>query len=181
MNTVQAYRGLVEGLFRSDFIRFQALWVEEHLRLLQSLRKIFGNDLDKIIIVAMIGQQQLRDPAVQPSPYAPSTEGEPLGNRERFTNVESLASATGIPRESVRRKVNEMIADGWVERVGTRGLAVRPVAAVDMQPATLTAFDMLDKLFAEYAAALVKRGDLRIERPRSGSGQAGDEGRKAGE
>lgn len=165
MDTVKAFRGLVEGLFRSDFIKFQAIWVEEHLRLMKSLREIFGNDMDKIMIVAAIGQQQLRDPAVSARPYEPRTDGELLGNTVRFTNVDRLAASIGIPRESVRRKVNELIAAGWVERVGTRGLAVRPVAAVDMQPATLTAFDVLDRLFAVYAAELVKRGELRIERP----------------
>jgi hypothetical protein len=164
MQRVQAFRGLVEGLFRSDFTRFQGIWVEEHLRLMKALRVHFGNDLDKVMIIAAIGQQQLRDPALPRLEYASSGEGGLVGDPARFTNVDRLAAATGIPRESVRRKVSELIAAGWVERVGTRALAVRPQAALDMQPASQVEFDMLDRMFAEFAAGLVERGDLKIER-----------------
>jgi hypothetical protein len=128
--------------------------------------------MDKIIIMAAIGQQQLRDPTLPPRAYAPDREAEPRGNRARLTNVDRLAAATGIPRESVRRKVKELIEIGWVERVGTRALAVRPAAAADMQPATLTLFSVLDRLFAEFAAALVERGELRIERTRAATSNA---------
>jgi hypothetical protein len=164
MQRVQTFRGLVEGLFRSDFARFQGIWVEEHLRLMKALRAHFGNDLDKVMITAAIGQQQLRDPALPRRAYPPDPEGKLVGDPARFTNVDRLAAATGIPRESVRRKVNELIAAGWVERVGTRGLAVCPRAAVEMQPATQTVFDVLDRMFAEFAMGLVERGDLKIER-----------------
>lgn len=57
MNGNAAFRGLVEDLFRSDFNRYQGLWVEEHLRLMGALRQFFGNDMDKIMIMAVIGQQ----------------------------------------------------------------------------------------------------------------------------
>jgi hypothetical protein len=159
-----ALRGQVERLFRSDFPRFQGLWVEQHLRLMLALRRHVGNDLDKIIILSAIGQQQLGDPGRQQRAYAPSAQGEPPDHSGRFTNIDRIAAATGIPRESVRRKVNELIKVGWVVRTGSRALAVHPRAAVDMQPATETVFDMLDRLFAEFAAALAERGDVRIAR-----------------
>ncbi len=164
MPGAQAFRGLVEDLLRSDFNRFQGIWVEEHLRLMKALRSFFGNDMDKVMIMAAIGQQLLRDPALPKRAYAPALATISPGNPARFSNVDRLAAATGIPRESVRRKVNELIAIGWVERVGTRALAVCPRAAVDMQPATLTEFDVLDRIFAEFAAGLVESGDLAIER-----------------
>jgi hypothetical protein len=167
MHRIETFRGLVEGLFRDDFCRFQGLWVEEHLRLMKSLRQYFRNDLDKIMIIAAIGQQQLRDTSSPKRTYAPSSDGKLLGDPARFTNVDRLSAATGIPRESVRRKVNELIESGWVVRIGSRALAVHPRAAVDMQPATLTVFDVLDRMFAEFAVALVERGELRIERPKS--------------
>lgn len=180
MNRAKAFSGLVEGLFRSDFNRCQGIWVEEHLRLMKSLRQFFGNDMDKVMIMAAIGQQQLRDPKLPIRPYAPEADAPLLGDSARYTNVDRIAAATGIPRESVRRKVNELIAVGWVERVGTRALAVRPQAAVDMRPATLTVFDVLDRLFAEFAASLVEQGDLRIERLRTGAEQRDGDTRKVG-
>lgn len=99
--------------------------------------------------------------------YAPQGDGPVRGDRKRFTNVDRIAAATGIPRESVRRKVAALIAAGWVVRFGTRALAIHPQAAVDLQPSTLTVFDVLDRLFAEFAAALVANGELQIERRRT--------------
>ena len=151
-------RGRIEQLFRADFNRFQGLWVEEHLRLMTALRRYFGNDLDKIIIMAAIGQQQLKEPNLPRRAYAPRVEGPPLGDPGRFTNVERIAAATGVPRESVRRKVKELIACGWVVRLGSRALAVHPRAAVDLQPTTEVVFPMLDRLFAEFAGELSPAG-----------------------
>jgi hypothetical protein len=34
------------------------------------------------------------------------------------TNVKSIAAATGIPEETVRRKVRALVADGWIARHG---------------------------------------------------------------
>jgi hypothetical protein len=162
MTEAPTMRGLVERLFRSDFPRYQTIWVEEHLRLMLALRRFVANDLDKIIILAVIGQQQLSDPTRPPAAYAPSDEAPPPVYSARFTNVDRISAATGIPRESVRRKVNELIEAGWVVRIGSRALAVLPGAAVDMQPATEIVFDMLDRIFAEFAAALAERGEIRI-------------------
>jgi hypothetical protein len=181
MKRVEAYRGFVKGLFGSDFNTFQSLWVEEHLRLMLSLRRYFGNDMDKIIIMAVIGQQQLRDPSLPKRAYAPVSDDPVLGDQSRYTNVDRISAATGIPRESVRRKVHELISVGWLERTGTRALSVRPQAAVDMQPATLTVFDVLDRLFAEFAAELVQRGTFKIELPCTEAGQKNEKRSKARE
>lgn len=180
MTGAQPLRGLVEALIRSDFNRFHGMWVEEHLRLMVALRATFGNDLDKIIILAAIGQQQLRDPTLSRRPYAPDATAAPSGNPARFTNVDGLAAATGIPRESVRRKVNELIAVGWVVRIGSRRLAIHPRAAVDLEPSTRIVFDMLDRLFAEFAAGLAERGMVRIERDGSEAVPAAPETPPAG-
>lgn len=49
------------------------------------------------------------------------------------TNARSISDSTGIPRETVRRKVHALIAAGWVIR-GDDNLAVTP--AVTQQPET---------------------------------------------
>lgn len=38
----------------------------------------------------------------------------------RGTNVRSLADSLGLPRETVRRKVNSLVAAGWIEKQGNR-------------------------------------------------------------
>jgi hypothetical protein len=41
-----------------------------------------------------------------------------------FSNIHSLSEATGYPRETVRRKILQMIESGWVTRLDNGGLLV---------------------------------------------------------
>lgn len=46
------------------------------------------------------------------------------GEGVAFSNVHSLAQSTGIPRETVRRKVHELIAAHWLLRLEDGGLVL---------------------------------------------------------
>jgi hypothetical protein len=46
---------LANQALKEDFHRIHPAWVERHILLLTTLRKIFGNDLDKPIILGIIG------------------------------------------------------------------------------------------------------------------------------
>lgn len=43
-----------------------------------------------------------------------------------FSNIHSLAEATGFPRETVRRKILQLIEAGWVTRLKNGGLLLNP-------------------------------------------------------
>jgi len=49
-------------------------------------------------------------------------------------NAYSLAQATGLPRETIRRKIADLEKRGWVERVAKRGVRITPVVAQHFQP-----------------------------------------------
>lgn len=49
-------------------------------------------------------------------------------------NAFSLSSATGIPRETVRRKVVELKKRGWIEDVPKEGLRITPACAKHFGP-----------------------------------------------
>lgn len=154
------YRGLVSQLFEADFLLAQGIWVEGFLELLVELRRVFGNDLDKVMILSAVGQQMLRDPAAPTlSKETAHRRGSSPIHSERRTNIDALARATGIPRESVRRKVNELQAAGLVCRTGD-GLRVQSGAAAALQSSTEVEIAMLDRVIAAYLAALVARGLL---------------------
>lgn len=157
-----ALRGLVSNLMEEDFTRAHLLWVEGHLRVLTELRQLFGNDLDKIMILAVIGQQMLGDPQFETWRLDQLGSALPPLDQQRLTNVGSVAAATGIPRESVRRKVDELVNAGWIVRDPGGRLAVAAQASSDLSPTTATAIDMLDGLFAQFAAMLATRGKIAI-------------------
>jgi hypothetical protein len=144
--------GVVRRLYEIDFRAAHSLWVEEFLGLLLEFRRVFGNDLDKLIIVAAIGQQLLRDRHL-PLRSLEEWMGRPLIDRPgRGTNIDALARATGIPRESVRRKVNELLTDGLIFRNDRRMLEIAPGAAARLAGTTEATIIMLDRLVAGYLA-----------------------------
>ncbi|TFU06283.1 hypothetical protein EUV02_04585 [Polymorphobacter arshaanensis] len=157
-------RGLVASLMKEDFARTHWLWVEGHLRILVELRQVFGNDLDKIMILAVIGQQMLGEPQFQTSRFEQLGNVIPPLSQERLTNIGSIAAATGIPRESVRRKVDELVKAGWVVRGANGHLVVDAQASSDLSPPTLTAIDMLDGLFTQFAGLLAARGWIELHK-----------------
>lgn len=155
-------RGLVAAAMERNFSTLQPVWVEEHLKLLCELRRMFGADLDKPIILGVIGQRHFAT-VVRPYDYDTALQGDVPIDMSRLTNVESIATATGIPRETVRRKVNELIEAGWV-RKGNRGaLIVAETATEALGSATLSANTMLDVVFEALARVLVADGQLKIE------------------
>jgi hypothetical protein len=159
-----ALRGLVSRLMHEDFARTQMLWVEGHLRLLAQLRQVVGNDLDKILILAVIGQRMLGDPLFRGQHYDPGGGTTSAINRQRLTNIGSVAAATGIPRESVRRKVNELAKADWVVRDPGGQLSVGGRAAVELNGTTQTTIDLLDALFSQFAGDMVARGWIAVEK-----------------
>jgi hypothetical protein len=156
-------QGETRRLLDEQFVVAQFAWVEGHLRLLCILRSILGNDLDKVIILAVIGQQVLRSqmPADASSAALIGSGGVVLDAR-LLTNIESIATATGIPRESVRRKVGELVAAGWIERLETGGLMICPPAIAALQPATDHTGAFLDRLVAGYVAMMAAGGRIAV-------------------
>ena len=77
-----------------------------------------ANDLDRqlVLLVIMLRSAMARGFADIPSEQVLSGEVETLPTL--WTNIRSIADSTGIPRETVRRKVNDLIEAGLVKRSG---------------------------------------------------------------
>jgi hypothetical protein len=118
------------------------------------------------MILAVIGQRLL-DSASQPKGLGDDIEREVVvPDKPRLINIESVANSTGIPRESVRRKVNELVRAGWIERLDDGGLTILPKAVEQLLPATTHTRAFLDRLVARYIGLMV--GDGRIATITSG-------------
>jgi hypothetical protein len=80
-------------------------------RLLVTLRRDFDGDLDAMLVLLTlslgIDRQGWAESLFGNLEYVPQT---------RLTNTQSIALASGIPRETVRRKLETMQTRGWVVR-----------------------------------------------------------------
>ena len=88
------------------------------LRLLLKLREAGGGDLEVHIILLAITQR-----------HVAHADFRALSNKRRLApdapsfptlgvNARSIADSTGIPRETVRRKIAALVRAGWIVRAG---------------------------------------------------------------
>ena len=121
----------VPKLLHDQYHRVASEIISPIVELLTIARAECGGDLDKFLIILVI--------ALRTTDAAPTRDlrlDEILrGGVERYpslyTNVRSVAESTGVPRETVRRKVAALVAAGWVSRTGD-DLSLTPHASKEL-------------------------------------------------
>ena len=130
-------------------------------RFFKEARDLCGGDLDKAQVMLEIivranqhpGYRTLEPDVLEAAAQAPLPS---LG-----ANVSSIAASTGIPKESVRRKVLELIAAGWVIRDG-RNLHYSVEGFHAIAPAREAMFRMYARAY-EVVGALVEAAAAKAE------------------
>lgn len=86
-------------------------------RYMVECRRASDGDLDLFLVMATIGERSFNE---RHAPDAMSLEafvGGTVGKVETLPiNVQSISDFTGIPRETVRRKIDILLKRGWIER-----------------------------------------------------------------
>lgn len=122
------------------------------LRLLRVAREAFGGDLEKLFIILVVAVRTAEHPDF--ANYAPEQliSGELPVFPSLGTNVRSVAASIGAPRETVRRKVAELVDAGWLVRQGHdlhfTALAYRELAElrVSLEHLAVTNFEIVRDL-----------------------------------
>ena len=115
-------------------------------RLLIGLRAQFDGDLDAALILAVVSlgaEGEGRRDMLFGDPARPA--------RLRPTNTRSLSIATGIPRETLRRKLDRLQERGWVERSPSGNWEPTRQAARDLRPATIETIAYLRTILSAAA------------------------------
>ena len=81
-------------------------------------REACGGDADKFIIMLVVAVRTTEDKRFSGYTQEQLLSGEVPVFPSLGTNVRSIADSIGVPRETVRRKVRELIAAGWIDRDG---------------------------------------------------------------
>jgi len=104
-----------EALMRRHYVRTNYHWVQLLTEQLCDCSREFGGDLQKMLIVSIIGQAHfsamLRE--VAPDQSVRYDAATPHG-----VSATRIADLTAIPRETVRRKLEQLAAQGWIMRDG---------------------------------------------------------------
>lgn len=124
-------------------------------------RSIVGNDFDAVIILLIIqvyvGEKafRLNERNVR---YMPFTERYPDDLLVPISRL-AISDITGLPKETVRRKILKLENLGLIRRVGARGVAISHEFAASMERAELMMFNhkALQKLFTQLGALEVEQ------------------------
>lgn len=126
----------------TGFSSIYPAYVANMAGLLIELRRSFNGDLDKALIMSVIGDRHFVQRVSATSPTLETlgqteTEGRPS------VNAYSISQYTDIPRETVRRKVADLIKDGWIVSDVKGHLSPTLKAANDLRDATQAALKFL--------------------------------------
>lgn len=140
-----------------DFLieHFGDLW-PVHTRgftaLLIECRRHFEGDIDQLLILSVIGERTLHGDRAQGVTYHQFLQGDRIAGIPARINTQSVADSTGIPRETVRRKIERLIGRGWIRKNDDGTLEVTETAAVELAPATQATFDYILAIHNALAA-----------------------------
>lgn len=91
-------------------------------------RATCGGDLDKLLIILVVALRTAEDKRVLDINPDDVLSGVVDVYPSLSTNVRSIADSTGIPKESVRRKVGSLVDAGWIRR-DDNNLSLAPYAS----------------------------------------------------
>ncbi len=88
------------------------------LHFMSTSREACGGDFDKFLIMLVIAIRTTEHESFSRFSQAQLLSGEIPVFPTLGTNVRSIAESTGTPKETVRRKVAELVDAGWISREG---------------------------------------------------------------
>jgi Fic family protein len=129
----------MDSLSRQQYRLLQYHFVQMFTEHLLDVSKTFDGDLLAVVILATVGQSYLR--------------GDELGNKDISITASSISAATGIPRQTVRRKLASLQHRGWINQIdgGAWQLALNVNEAVARED-----FAPLDQRGVERVLRLVR-------------------------
>jgi DNA-binding transcriptional ArsR family regulator len=104
----------VEAAFAGNYFDFQYGFVDFFVDHLADLSREFGGDLQAMMVLAVVGQARIRTvrEATEAGPDTVQPAAAPSG-----VTASRLADITGVPRQTVRRKLAALADKGWVKQL----------------------------------------------------------------
>jgi hypothetical protein len=103
-------------VLRRRYLQLAKEFVTPLVKLLSVGRASCGGDLDKLLILLVVGLRTAEHRRTPELDFDQVLSGAVDVYPSLSTNVRSIADSTGIPKESVRRKVGALIEAGLIHR-----------------------------------------------------------------
>lgn len=146
-----------EAALRRNFGKLHASHSAAFARYLVECRAACDGDLDLFLVMTIIGERTFNARNV---PEAMSQEEFYTGTvrdvRPLAINLQSISDYSGIPRETVRRKLETLLAKGWIERDERKFITATDQANASLRGLTEATLRYLRELETALAASEVR-------------------------
>lgn len=122
----------VEAALAADYLFYQYHAVEFVAGHICDLSKEFGGDLSEMLVMAIIGQMEL---------HRRLSHVEPEAVARPAISASRIADVSGIPRQTVRRKLSSLARRGWIEEADNASWRIRIVDGASPAHKDLSAVD----------------------------------------
>ncbi len=148
----------VETFYRQNYIAAQYVFVQFFADHLSDLSRTFRGDLQMMLILATLGQVHLERVRRKLGPVA--ADDVPLDIDIGWTTSSRLADVTGIPRQTVRRKLLSLQQLGWVIQNEQQGWAIHREGGTrahsDLSDIDTRAMRRISKFVADFTTLMSK-------------------------
>lgn len=120
-------------------------------RFLIACRENFDGDIDLFLVLCVIGERSFSQSNVrEPMSFDQWNSTDTKRIVAENINVQSIADFSGIPRETVRRKLAILIGKGWVQRDENGFVRATDKARKDLDPLTQVSIGYLSQMKAAF-------------------------------
>ena len=138
----------MEDEVRAKFGKIWPVHVGSLTQFLIECRRHFDGDLDMMLVLAVIGDRTFSQRRADPTLDFETFQSSPAQTPAEDINLRSIADFSGIPRETVRRKVGQLADKGWIERKGDGFIVATMKAKQDLEPLTLTSIKYVARMMS---------------------------------
>jgi hypothetical protein len=136
-----------------NFGKLHAVHTAALARHLIACRRACDGDLDLFLVLTIIGERTFTPRNVPDEmSFADFRDGTVKSVTPAAINLQSISDYSGIPRETVRRKIEALIAKGWVERNDRRHVTATDAANFSLLQLTESAVRYLRETQAAMQA-----------------------------
>jgi hypothetical protein len=121
------------------------------LNVFTAAREVCDGDVDKFLILLVLGMRMTEHPDFKRMSHSAIMAGEPAVLPSLGTNTRSIAASIGIPKETARRKLAELVHSGWLVRqhwdfrLTAKGYAALEPVRVRIQAMAISQHDLMSE------------------------------------
>ncbi|MFM1981861.1 MAG: hypothetical protein RJB22_580 [Pseudomonadota bacterium] len=126
-------------------------------------RRHFDGDLDLLLVLMIVGERTFAPKNAGDISFRDWAHTDVRSVKPEAINLQSIADYSGIPRETVRRKLDILARRGWIERDGRKFITVTEKAREDLADLTHSNLRYLIKIQNALADALGASPDAQSQ------------------